>query len=77
MTIKKNYEIGDPVWIHGVGRSNKLTKGIVVKKFNIEYDNYNKENIENIFKDIKIYNILDCKYLLFLHLFIRKKLIDF
>jgi hypothetical protein len=44
---------------------------------NIEYDNYNKENIENIFKDIKIYNILDCKYLLFLHLFIRKKLIDF
>lgn len=40
MNIKKNYEIGDPVWIHGVGRSNKLTKGIVVKKINIEYKNY-------------------------------------
>lgn len=40
MNTKKQYEIGDPVWIHGVGRSNKLTKGVVVKKFNIEYANF-------------------------------------
>ena len=40
MNTKKNYEIGDPVWIYGVGRSNKLTKGTVVKQFFIDYENY-------------------------------------
>jgi hypothetical protein len=37
MTIKKDYKIGDTVWIHGVSKENKLTKGTIVKSFNIDY----------------------------------------
>ncbi len=37
MTIKKDYAIGDTVWIHGVGKEKKLTKGTVVKTCNINY----------------------------------------
>lgn len=36
MTVKKDYEIGDSVWIHGVGREKKLTQGTVVKSFKID-----------------------------------------
>lgn len=30
MTIKKEYKIGDDVWIHGITPSNKLTKGKII-----------------------------------------------
>jgi len=37
MTIKKNYSVGDTVWIYGVSRSvHKITKGKVVYQFNLE-----------------------------------------
>lgn len=29
--VKTKYNIGDPVWIHGISRENKLTKGKVVQ----------------------------------------------
>lgn len=39
MTIKKTYSVGDTVWIYGIERSNKLSKGRVVKVFEINgYD---------------------------------------
>lgn len=31
MTIKKEYNVGDDVWIYGVGLKNKLTKGKIIK----------------------------------------------
>ena len=31
MTTKKEYAIGDDVWIYGIGLKNKLTKGKVIK----------------------------------------------
>jgi hypothetical protein len=31
MTIKKEYAVGDDVWIYGIGTKNKLTKGKVIK----------------------------------------------
>lgn len=37
--IKKNYNLGDSVWIHGINRNNGLVKGEVVKIFTID-DNY-------------------------------------
>lgn len=40
MTIKKHYEINDPVWIHGITLDNKLVQGTVIKKFGIDYGNY-------------------------------------
>lgn len=43
MNIKKSYEVGDVVWIHGVGRSNRLTEGTVIKVINIDYGNYDAE----------------------------------
>lgn len=36
MTIKKNYAIGDTVWIYGVARTNKLTKGKIIHEFTPE-----------------------------------------
>ena len=36
MTIKKQYEINDPVWIHGVTRDNKLCQGRIIKSFEID-----------------------------------------
>lgn len=31
MTTKKEYAVGDDVWIYGIGLKNKLTKGKVIK----------------------------------------------
>lgn len=31
MTVKKNYKVGDQVWIHGLTPKNVLVKGTVVK----------------------------------------------
>ncbi len=31
MTIKKEYAVGDDVWVYGIGTKNKLTKGKVIK----------------------------------------------
>jgi hypothetical protein len=31
MTTKKEYKVGDDVWIYGIGVKNKLTKGKVIK----------------------------------------------
>jgi hypothetical protein len=44
MIVKKKYNIGDIVWIYGINRNNiKSTQGIVIKKFTIDYKNYNNE----------------------------------
>ena len=36
MNIKKNYAIGDTVWIYGIARTNKLTKGKIIHEFTPE-----------------------------------------
>lgn len=36
MEIKKEYNVGDSAWIHGIHRDNKLVKGEVIKKFTID-----------------------------------------
>lgn len=41
MEIKKEYQLGDTVWIYGIG--SELTKGTVVKTFLIDYPNVNTE----------------------------------
>lgn len=38
--IKKYYNEGDTVWIYGVSRNARLTKGTVIKKINIDYDGF-------------------------------------
>ena len=43
MNTKKSYQVGDTVWIHGITRDNKLTEGVVVKKFQIDYNNWSDE----------------------------------
>lgn len=40
MITKKEYKVGDSVWIHGIQRDNKLIKGEVVKKFVIDLPNW-------------------------------------
>jgi len=36
MTVKKSYTVGDTVWIFGIDRPNKPTKGQIVKAFEID-----------------------------------------
>jgi hypothetical protein len=44
MTVKKIYKVGDTVWIYGINATNKTsTRGTVVKKFTIDYGNFNDE----------------------------------
>lgn len=43
MTVKQEYNIGDTVWIYGVGNNTKPTKGTVVKSFTIDYEGFNNE----------------------------------
>ena len=44
MMVKKKYNIGDIVWIYGISKGNtKSTQGTVIKKFTIDYENYNNE----------------------------------
>jgi len=40
MLIKKEYNIGDPVWIHGIGPSNKLTQGKVIANIDLSTEGY-------------------------------------
>ncbi len=35
MTVKKEYNIGDTVWVYGITQSNKITKGSIVHKLEI------------------------------------------
>lgn len=44
MSVKKNYEIGDTVWIAGVNNRGTLTKGTVVKKFAIDFQGISNES---------------------------------
>jgi hypothetical protein len=43
MNIKKKYNIGDTVWIYGIGNNKKSTKGTVIKSFKIDYEGFNDE----------------------------------
>lgn len=43
MTVKKEYSVGDTVWIYGIGNNLKPTQGTVVKSFTIDYEGYNDE----------------------------------
>lgn len=42
MEIKKKYNVGDTVWIHGVATTNKLTKGQVI--YSLIIQNYQQEH---------------------------------
>lgn len=41
MTTKKEYAVGDPVWIYGIGVKNNLTKGKVIKLVDLSDAGYN------------------------------------
>ena len=44
--IKKNYNIGETVWIYGISSNkNKLTKGKVIEKIDLELAGYSKDQI--------------------------------
>jgi hypothetical protein len=44
--IKRNYAVGDDVWIFGVSlNKNKLTRGKVIEKFNLESAGYSKDQL--------------------------------
>ena len=44
MTVKKNYNNGDSVWIYGISRGNaRPVKGTVIKSFNLSDCGYNDE----------------------------------
>jgi hypothetical protein len=43
MTVKKEYNIGDTVWIYGVGNNTRPTKGTVVKSLTIDYEGFDQE----------------------------------
>lgn len=40
MTIKKEYSIGDIVWIHGISPSNKLTQGKLIATLDLSKEGY-------------------------------------
>ena len=40
MLIKKEYKIGDDVWIYGVSTSNKITKGKVITSIDLSPQGY-------------------------------------
>lgn len=40
MTVKKDYHVGDTVWIHGISPSNKLTQGKVISNVNLAGQGY-------------------------------------
>lgn len=43
METKKEYQIGDTVWIFGIDPdTNKLKKGTIVHIFNVDYNQYDK-----------------------------------
>lgn len=40
MKTKQTYEIGDPVWIHGVASSNNLVQGTVIKSLDLSAEGF-------------------------------------
>lgn len=40
MTVKKDYNVGDDAWIHGISPSNKLTQGKVISKLDLTTQGY-------------------------------------
>ena len=40
MSIKKEYDVGDTVWIYGIGTSNKITKGRIIFKLDLSHQGY-------------------------------------
>lgn len=43
MQPKTDYNVDDTVWVYGITRDNKLTKGTIVKKFTMDHPNYDNE----------------------------------
>lgn len=44
MTVKKQYTVGDIVWVYGINvKNDKPIKGQVVKQFTIDFDGFNDE----------------------------------
>lgn len=43
MTIKKEYKVGDRVWIYGVGNNTRPTQGKIVKSFTIDFEGFSNE----------------------------------
>jgi len=43
MTVNKIYNIGDAVWIHGVGSSKVLTRGTVVATVDLSHMGYDRD----------------------------------
>jgi len=44
MKVKKEYNIGDAVWVYGIARlNNKLIRGEVIHSFTLEHAGYNDE----------------------------------
>ena len=43
MDVKKEYYVDDSVWIYGITRDNKLIQGTIIKKFTMDYQNYDQE----------------------------------
>lgn len=40
MTIKKNYNVGDDVWVYGITPANKITKGTVVASIDLSAEGF-------------------------------------
>lgn len=43
MKVKKNYNIGDTVWIYGITASNKITKGTVISSLDLSDKGYGSD----------------------------------
>jgi len=41
--IKKNYNVDDDVWIHGITKDNKLCKGTVIKRISLDHPDYTND----------------------------------
>ena len=62
MMIKKSYDVGDTVWIYGIDLQNiKPRKGIVIKKFVMDYQGYNDENYYVIAIPTEIEDLLEIR----------------
>jgi len=61
MKIKKQYSVGDTVWIYGIGNNSKSTKGTVIKSFIIDYESYNDEVHYVIAVPTEIENLLELR----------------
>jgi hypothetical protein len=61
MKIKKQYNIGDTVWIYGIGNNRKSSKGTVIKSFKIDYESFNDEVHYVISIPTEIENLLELR----------------